>query len=57
MVEGQVYRLSYRWEEEEDVAQARVGQSGDYEDSSYAETVNTIQSVHSLADRQFTTVG
>ena len=56
-MEGQVYRLSYRWEEEEDVAQARVGQSGDYEDSSYAETVNTIQSVHSLADRQFTTVG
>ena len=57
--------LCCRWDrQDEEVAQARVGvgQSDDYldsqteGDSSYAETVNTVQSVE-VADRQFTTVG
>lgn len=48
--------------QEEDVAEARqgVGQFDEYldsqTDSSYAETVNTVQSVD-VVDRQFTTVG
>jgi len=52
-----------RWDsQEEDVAEARqgVGQFDEYldsqTDSSYAETVNTVQSVD-VVDRQFTTVG
>merc|ERR1719483_446880 len=52
------------WWDKQDEAEARVGvgQSEDYldseteGDSSYAETVNTVQSVE-VADRQFTTVG
>lgn len=52
----------YGWDVDP-VAEARVGESelGDYQyedsqDSSYGETVNTVQSVE-IADRQFTTVG
>ena len=57
--------LCCRWDrQDEEVAQARqvVGQSEEYldsqteGDSSYAETVNTVQSVE-VADRQFMTVG
>ena len=60
-----VHTLCCRWDrQDEEVSQARVGvgQSEDYldsqteGDSSYAETVNTVQSVE-VADRQFTTVG
>ena len=60
---GQFYGHCCRWDKQ-DEAEARVGvgQSEDYldseteGDSSYAETVNTVQSVE-VADRQFTTVG
>ena len=60
---GQFYGYCCRWDKQ-DEAEARVGvgQSEDYldseteGDSSYAETVNTAQSVE-VADRQFTTVG
>ena len=63
--------VSCRWDsQDEEVAQARQGVAGQFEeyldsqadslyeegDSSYAETVNTVQSVE-VADRQFTTVG